>query len=773
MWFSRQNITPDVIGRLQAAVDSEPDLSRSCLARRLCEWLDWRSPSGKLQQGGARKLIAELDRRGAVKFPPAKKLSFPKSGGATPMAPPPTAHFTGTLAQLGEVELVAVSSRYAKASKQWNAMMDVHHPLGAGPLRGAQIRYLIQSPEHGLLGGLSFSSATARLKERDTRIGWSDAARLANLNKIVQNSRFLIAPTVRVPNLASHVLAKSLAQLTTDWQERYGVTVALVETFVDPARFDGACYKAANWDYVGQTAARSDSFANGRSSSGPKDIYLYPLHDKWFEDLNHEPVVQPRRRNWEANTNDWAECEFGGAMLYDNRLRERVCELARDFFAKPGTPVPETMGGSMAKTKAAYRFFENERVDLQSVLHGHVEATYDRVAKQQVVLAVQDTSSLNYTAHPLTEGLGPINTTKDNGIGMFLHPTLAVTSEGTPLGLLDVQCWARDPDEAGMKKNHVKIPIEEKESYRWLRSYQATTAAQAECPETMLINVGDRESDIYDLFSLVQRTENGPHLLVRADKARMRRASVAKGNDADNEVAVLWETMDRQPVQGQHRVHVPRRGSRKQRVAELEVRFAAVSLQPPKKRPKSEGLQRVEMWAVHAKEVGHDDDTDPLEWMLLTTVPTETVDEALERLHWYTQRWNIEVYFRTLKSGIRIEDRRLGSASSLQTCLAIDLVVAWRVYWLVKQGRETPDIPCDAILEEHEWKTLYFVSFGKPPPDEPPPLREAVRLIAKLGGFLGRKADGEPGSTTVWRGLGRLADMAIIYQMTTQPRSPP
>ena len=142
--------------------------------------------------------------------------------------------------------------------------------------------------------------------------------------------------------------------------------------------------------------------------------------------------------------------------------------------------------------------------------------------------------------------------------------------------------------------------------------------------------------------------------------------------------------------------------------------------------------------------------------MLLTTVKVSTFKQAAERLQWYTRRWGIEVYHRTLKSGCRIKDRRLGNADSLKTCLAIDLVVAWRIYWLTEQGRETPDVPCDIFLEEDEWKALCAYVKKESPPDKPPPLREAVRMIASLGGFLGRKGDGEPGTTTMWRGLQRL-----------------
>ena len=181
--------------------------------------------------------------------------------------------------------------------------------------------------------------------------------------------------------------------------------------------------------------------------------------------------------------------------------------------------------------------------------------------------------------------------------------------------------------------------------------------------------------------------------------------------------------------------------------------------------PKGKNLGGVSAWAVYAREVEPPPEVEsPLDWMLLTTVEVADFAQATERLRWYTRRWGIEVYHRVLKSGCRIEDRQLTSAERLESCLAIDLVVAWRIFWLVKQGRETPDVPCDVFLEEDEWTALYASVRAEPPPPTPPPLRAAVRMIASLGGFLGRKRDGEPGTTTLWRGLVRLDNIVIGYR---------
>jgi hypothetical protein len=747
-----------VVECIAAAVDADPGITRRALSRQVCQWLEWRGPDGRPREVSCRKALAELQRRGVVDLPECEPAV--SSGGGTETCadgPAGVAEVSCHLAELGEVEVVLVSSRYTVASRVWRSLMEVCHYLGAGPLCGCQLRYLLRSPVHGWLGALSFSAAARCLKARDEWIGWSEAARRANLDKVVQNSRFLIVPTVQVPNLASHVLAATVARLPDDWAERYGFQPVLVETFVDGERYSGTCYRAANWVHVGQTAGRRDGYANGKVSTGPKQIYLYPLRKNWKATLCGEPEIVLQRRPWANESGDWAEREFAGALVFDGRLRRRLYEMARDFYARPGVLIPEACEGSTAKMKAAYRFVGNERVDLKGLLKGHVEATAERIRQHEVVLAVQDMSSLNYTSHPATEGLGPINTTKDPSKGLVLHDTLAFDLDGVPLGLLDVQCWARDPKQAGKKYRRAQLPIEQKESFKWLRSYRAVAEVQQLCPQTMLVSVGDREADLYDLFAEVQQNKSGPQVLVRAERSRKRKVAVDDETYDD-----LWEQMSLEPVAGRQSVFVPRRGSRRARTATLEVRHRKVRLRPPlntKTKP-------IELWAVHAVEVGHGPDVKkPLEWMLLTSVQTSTFEEATERLRWYTLRWGIEVYHRTLKSGCRIRDRQLADAGSLQTCLAIDMVVAWRIYTLVKQGRETPDIPCDVFFDEYEWKALYAVSYDKPPPEEPPSLREAVRLIAKLGGFLGRKGDGEPGTTTVWRGLQHLTFIAHGYEV--------
>lgn len=757
-----QRFTPEVVGRIAATVEAEPSISRRALSRQVCEWLDWRAPNGKLREVSCRKALLQLHRRGHVNLPEPERVAGFGVGSAERKATPRVTEVRCSLAELGAVEVIPVSSRYSEASGIWNGLMDGYHYLGRGPLCGAQIRYLVRSPTHGWLGGLSFSAATWRLKSRDMWIGWSEGARRGNLERVVCNSRFLILPTVEVANLASHALSLSLARLGKDWRERYEYEPVLAETFVDGQRFAGTCYRAANWIWVGQTAGRRDGYGNGKISTGKKEIYVYPLRRDWQEILCREPERPLSLESAVEKPTDWAEEEFGSVELYDERLSSRLHRLALDFFAQPGVLVPQACGGSKAKTKAAYRFFDNNRVSMKQLLKGHVESTARRVREHEVVLAVQDTTTLNYTTHPSTEGLGPINTKKDSGTGLVMHDTMAFSLQGTPLGLLDVQCWARDEKEAGKSAKRHDLPIEEKESFKWISSYRAVAEVQQLCPDTMLVSVGDRESDIHDLFYEAEQSESGPRLLVRAERSRKRKLLEPP------EQSDLWEKMAGEPVAGHQEVYVPRQGSRPARTARLEVRHAQVCLRPPKR----SALPPVEMWAVYVLEVDHNPSVKaPLEWMLLTTVEVSNFEQATERVRWYTVRWGIEVYHRTLKSGCRIEDRQLNNADRLESCLAIDLVVAWRIYCLAKQGRETPNIPCDVFLSESEWKVLCAVIRSVPPPDTPPSLREAVRMIASLGGFLGRKGDGEPGNTTLWRGLQRLDNMVISWDLAQRFQS--
>jgi hypothetical protein len=743
----------------EALLDELQELGASCSRRQLaqvvCDRLEWKAPAGKPQWMGARKALAQLQRQGHLRLAQCTfKLPacVPLEHFAQPLEAMPT-----SLAELGEVGLVLVRGRKSKQARLWRQIM-AHHYLGTGPLCGAQLRYLIVS-EAGYLGALAFSAAALKVKAREQFIGWNECSRRHHLHLLVNNSRFLILPWVKVQNLASHILAQCAWRLPHDWQERYGYRPLLLESFVDSERFSGTSYKAAGWQCIGQSSGRGRQDGQHQQQKSLKSIWLKALEPHWQQQLCSPPkklrfvIAAKPPKPPTPPPSDWAEQEMGTAALGDQRLSQRLVTLSRHFFARPLAQIPEACG-NRAATKAAYRFFEHEQVSLPIIIAPHREQTIERVAEQEVVLAVQDTTELDYTAHPLTEGLGPIGNHRPHVQGLILHPTMVYTSEGLALGLLDVQCWKRDPDH----KIKFRKPIEQKESFKWLRSFAAAQELQRRCPGTMVLSVGDCEADLFELYSKAAQCPHGTKFLVRAYRER----------SLENESQQLWESLSQQQSAGTAEVHLPRRGARKARVALVDVRFGQVELRSPKC---LKGACAVKLWAVVLKEEAPPGEASAVQWLLLTNVPVRSLEEAVEKTRWYGQRFQIEIFFRTLKSGCRIEDRQLGEARRLENCLAIDLVVAWRIVHLVKLGREVPELPCTVYFEEMQWKALVACSSkaaNHQAIQNPPTLREAVRMVAQLGGFLGRKGDGEPGAQTLWRGLQRLDDITIGFTIAIQ-----
>jgi transposase-like protein/transposase Tn5 family protein len=444
----------------------------------------------------------------------------------------------------------------------------------------------------------------------------------------------------------------------------------------------------------------------------------------------------------------WAWTEFGEADLGDARRTERLVSLARTLAARPAASLPEACTDP-AQLKAAYRFFSNGAVTPETLLASHVAATQHRIAQVPVVLAVQDTTELDYTSHPATTGLGYLNDTRHRGL--LVHSTLALTPERLPLGVLAQQVWSRQT--LGQRAIRKTRAVTEKESQKWLLSLEAVKEARVACPDTHLISVGDREADVYDLF-LVERLP-GVDLLVRA--AWDRCVSAPQQH--------LWATVAAAPVAGTAEVTIPRRSGQPARPATLTVRFCSVRLRPPRSRSK-EKLPQVSVWAVWVRESDPPEGTEPIEWLLLTSCPVGTAEQALQCVAWYACRWGIEVWHKILKSGCQIEARQLEAAARLERCLTLYSVIAWRVLYATVLARTVPDLPCTALLEAAEWEALYCVTHHTPrPPEAPPSLRQAVRWIAQLGGFLARPGDGEPGVTTLWKGFQHLADLTTMYQI--------
>jgi hypothetical protein len=326
--------------------------------------------------------------------------------------------------------------------------------------------------------------------------------------------------------------------------------------------------------------------------------------------------------------------------------------------------------------------------------------------------------------------------------------------EGQCLGVIEAQLEARGSLRSARERKRTinRKPVEEKESVKWLRGFEAARACVEELPsQNQIVSVCDREGDLYELLLLGQQHRGRADVLVRA--MCKRRVS--------GEERFLWQLVAEEAPLGQQKVKLPRRPGRAAQEVTLEIRCREVQLPPPQDKARYLGKREpLRVWAIEARQVLPKAAREPICWRLLTTIATENFAQACEKVAWYTQRWQIEIFHKILKSGCRIEARQLESAARLRRALALDLIVAWRILALSRQGRLTPDQSCASVLSEAEWKILYCsIHPGKSVPVQPPRMDEAVQWIARLGGFLGRKGDAFPGPITLWRGLQRLHDL--------------
>lgn len=446
----------------------------------------------------------------------------------------------------------------------------------------------------------------------------------------------------------------------------------------------------------------------------------------------------------------WAEEEFSGAEFGDQRLTERLARIAEIFAKHPTQSIPQACG-DWSVIKAAYRFFDNGKVKDQDILNPHQAATQKRLKSHKTILAIQDTTYLDFTHHPATKGLGVLNAQYQQGL--VYHPTILLTPDKVPLGIAHHQVWQRPAEDFGKKYTSRKRPTCEKESQKWLNSLEKTAQLQKENPCLRIVSVADREADVFDYFLLAHSLE--VDLLTRA--AWNRRIGHSQ--------EFLWDHMEKINPCGHVTIIVPRKKGKSHREAGLSIRYGKVSLMPPQNRNK-EKLNPVRIWAVWAHEENPPKNEEAVSWMLLTTLPVSSFEQAIEKVQWYTCRWQIEVFFKILKSGCRIEHRQFESAERIKRCLALDAVIAWRVLHLAMLSRATPDLPCSVLLQAEEWQALYcFVHQTRKLPKHPPTLKEATRMIAGLGGFIGRKSDKDPGPATIWLGLQRLGDIASAWRL--------
>ena len=431
--------------------------------------------------------------------------------------------------------------------------------------------------------------------------------------------------------------------------------------------------------------------------------------------------------------------------------------IVETLSAQPQASIPQA-SECWSQSKATYRFWDNKRVSAQGILEAHHVSVQARMQQSGVVLAIQDTTDLNFTHHRSKDFEGGFGLTSSQCYvrGLKVHTTFGVSGEGVPLGVLDQQVWSRSATASKSgKKNQQKTkakPLKEKESLRWLK---AQVASELDLPEGVaLVTVADREADIYELMALPR--DKGVHVLLR----------VCRNRSVDHPSQLLKAAMAQAPIAGTSSVTVSKRKGQGQRDATLTIRYQKLTLKVPANRPQSAQLCDLPMTVVSVQEEHPPEGCKAISWLLISDIEVDSFEHACTLVRWYSLRWLIERYHYVLKSGCQIESLQLETATRIVNALATYAIVAWRLLWLTYEARIHPGQSCEVAFETVEWQALWCTIHRKPkPPKRPPTLEKAVRWVAQLGGFLARKQDGVPGVKTLWRGLTRLHDIADTWRL--------
>ena len=740
------------------------ELSRAALGRGLCEQDGWRNPRGELCAASARKALPRLAAELGLELPPAQP-GPPRSGGRWRQGVSALAGtaFRGELEELGEIRLRVAASG---AERQLCAgLLEAAHPLGRARAPGCRLTYLLEAGL-GPVGVLSFVAAPLRLGPRDRELGWDARTRGAQIRHVVSNDRFLLLPGVRVKHLASHVLGQAARRLAADWERAHGVRPVLAETCVQGSR-PGTSYKAAGWQCVGRTAGQPPGAA---AATEPKSVWLRGLEAGWEQTLRRPPEREPGRFPvMQLGAEDsWARREFGRSDLADGRLRTRLESMAAAWQRHPGAPLPAIFPGS-AEQQAAYRFLHNGKVASADILQPHREALLERLRQESTVLLVQDTTTLNYTGlRGSAQGLGPLKERASSARGLFVHAAVAFTEGRRPVGVSGLESWARPEAEPAAEQ--------EKESRRWFRGFDQGRQLGRLSPGTRVVVVGDRESDIYELLKWQSEHRQEAGLLVRANASRQRKVKVR-----DPQLGQLIRTLQAQPdfetpvVTGRQVVIDSQGGQRARgkRTAVTELCIGQVELQPPQERAQDGPLQ---VWVVRVLETEPPAGQEPLEWLLVSSEGGATAEWAERIVGWYEARWGIEEYFRVLKTGTRIEDRRLQEADALVKCLAFDAITAWQVFSLERYARDEPDTPAAEVLSEGEREVIRIVVRAErllPPAERerpfPADIRSWVMLLGRMAGWRPSKRRPLPGNEVLWRAYVQMQGMRRFWQATRAP----
>lgn len=464
------------------------------------------------------------------------------------------------------------------------------------------------------------------------------------------------------------------------------------------------------------------------------------------------------------DANNWIIEETKSVNLGDKRLNKRYRQLLNSLTSAPSASIPRACK-SWAETIAAYRFFNHENTSFNNILSPHQNTTLKRIQEEKIVLILQDTTKIDFTGRKPIAGMGFLNTHESHGF--YLHPSIAITPEKLCLGVIDFQMWARE--SLGKRADRKNKRIEDKESFCWLKGYEAANTVALNAPGATIISISDREGDIYEMLEKTPSETNKAYWLIRSSRSRGLLNEIG-----EKQKLGLWETVNKAKPIGKiefklaagkiyQRSMATQRQARKERVVQQEIRACTVNLRPTQRKGKK--LSAVTINVIHCKEINAPSNEEKIEWFLLTSFPIHNAETVIEIVRWYLCRWEIELFFKILKSGCTVEELQFDTLQATSKCIALYSIVAWRILYLTMLGRCCPEIECSVIFESNEWQAVYSIVTKKPPPKHPPMLNEIILMIAKLGGFLGRKSDKHPGTKVMWIGMQRMRDFALAWEI--------
>jgi hypothetical protein len=450
-----------------------------------------------------------------------------------------------------------------------------------------------------------------------------------------------------------------------------------------------------------------------------------------------------------ADSLAWAQQQFGSVSLGDVRRDRRLVQSVATIAEHPQHSFPQLFGWNALR--AFYRLCHRQEATLLELQQPHWQLTRQAMGQCPLVLILHDTTQLDFTSHSALEGTGPIG--EGHARGFLQHNSLAIVPKPRQvLGLAYQQFRVRQPAPKG--ETSAQRKRRKRESELWLQGFEASGKPPPGCT---WVDVGDAGSDLYEAMHAARHADH--HFLLRAAQDRL----VLLGPQPRGAEVPLFGYARALPSQGSATVDIPSRGGRKARTARVQLASAPVWVPAP-----TEVCQRwqqpiIAAWVIRVWEPEPPADVEePLEWILLCSLPTTTKDEIDERRAWYSCRPLIEVFHDVEKNGCAEEDRRFETAAAMEACLALLSVVAVRVMQLRYAGETEPEAPASQVATAEEIAVIGRVLGSA---QKELTVREFVRAVAGLGGYLGRRRDGPPGVRSLWRGYQRLQDMVMGFQL--------